>query len=109
MIAGLNPCCILRIEARGFRRRGNHPYLDTITAKCSWYNKVWLYFNYKLFDTPDWDYVHLPRVHIIGADGCHLTSIECKSNAAAVKLCADLTQELSDFVDRFGTCSKGTT
>jgi hypothetical protein len=107
MIAGLNPCCILRIEARGFRRRGNHPYLDTITAKCSWYNKVWLYFNYK-FMNDGFDYAQPAAVHIIGADGCYLTSIECKSNAAAVKLCADLTQELSDFVDRFGACSKGT-
>jgi hypothetical protein len=108
MIAGLNPCCILRIEARGFRRRGNHPYLDTIIAKCSWYNKVWLYFNYKFMNDCAFDYAQPAEVCIIGADRCYLTSIECKSNAAAVKLCADLTQELSDFVARFGTCSKGT-
>jgi hypothetical protein len=108
MIAGLNPCCILRIEARGFRRRGNHPYLDTITAKCSWYNRVWLYFNYKFMNDCAFDYVQLPEVHLVGVNGRYLTSIECKSNAEAAKLCADLTQELSDFVDRFGTCSKGT-
>jgi hypothetical protein len=106
MIAGINPFHILYIEARSFRRRGNHTYLAIITAKCSWYNRVWLYFNYKFMNDCAFDYVQLPEVHLVGVNGRYLASIECKSNAEAAKLCADLTQQLSDFVDQIGTCGK---
>jgi hypothetical protein len=97
MIAGVNPLHILEVTGTRFRRHGNHPYLKTIASRCSWHNRVWLYF--KFGSDSMFDYPSSARVNFLNSSGHYIKTIDCKSNAEAMRLRDDYSQQLEDFLE----------
>lgn len=95
LIEGLNPLTISGVVAHSGRRYGIRKDWSRLMIKKNPIRGMFGLYEPGLFD--GW---YPARLGIYGADGSVLKWVECKSNAYALKLKAEYTEKLNEFLSR---------